>query len=74
MGRRPPGWADDENPTTPKHGWQYWATQPVNAQFMISLCRCSEVPFSHEVLRDDRFVWNGHHSLHQMQLKFPPKN
>ena len=39
MGRRPPGWADDEDPTTPKHGWQYWATQPVNAQFMEATVR-----------------------------------
>ena len=39
MGRRPPGWADDEDPITPKHGWQYRATQLVNAQFMEATVR-----------------------------------
>ena len=39
MGHRPPGWVDNEDPTTPKHGWQFWATQPVNAQFMEATVR-----------------------------------
>ena len=33
-GVRPNATFDDDDPSTPKHGWQYVATQPVNARFI----------------------------------------
>ena len=36
-GRPPPSFGDD--PSTPKHGWQYLATQPVNHRFITKITR-----------------------------------
>ena len=38
-GLRPAPLLDDDDPTTPKHGWQYMASQPVNAHFLGATVR-----------------------------------